>query len=177
MSVSLEQQSSLLERQLTELEGLPYCFPDGALVLDNPQQLDSGAQLLQLLPTAASWPPATEDECAVCFDERCNVQFRPCEHVCICSSCARSGRFDACVICRAPVSVALGLDEVTLARELLPCFTFRIKFDLCTGLSVEAFVSMPHDYPEVPPEIVLSCPELPDGLVAAVSVCPTNQCV
>ena len=43
----------------------------------------------------------TESECIVCFENKSNMLYTDCLHLCVCNSCDRKGKFTKCPICRA----------------------------------------------------------------------------
>ena len=62
-------------------------------------------------PGLTSDPAA--DECLVCSDNKRDVLFQPCGHVCACANCA--DRVKKCLICRREV---LGYTEVGGERDV-----------------------------------------------------------
>ena len=42
----------------------------------------------------------TEPECIICFENKSNILYLECLHVCVCNSCDRKGKFTKCPICR-----------------------------------------------------------------------------
>ena len=45
----------------------------------------------------------TEPECIICFENKSNILYLECLHVCVCNSCDRKGKFNKCPLCRAKV--------------------------------------------------------------------------
>ena len=44
-----------------------------------------------------------EDECVVCFENKPNILFVDCLHICVCSECNSEGNFNKCPICRKKI--------------------------------------------------------------------------
>ena len=42
----------------------------------------------------------TETECIVCFENKPNMLYTDCLHLCVCNSCDRKGKFSKCPMCR-----------------------------------------------------------------------------
>ena len=42
----------------------------------------------------------TESECIICFENKPNMLYTDCLHVCVCNSCDRKGKFTKCPMCR-----------------------------------------------------------------------------
>ena len=42
----------------------------------------------------------TESECIICFENKSNMLFTDCLHVCVCNVCDSKGRFNKCPMCR-----------------------------------------------------------------------------
>ena len=42
----------------------------------------------------------TESECIICFENKPNMLYTDCLHLCICNSCDRKGKFTKCPLCR-----------------------------------------------------------------------------
>ena len=42
----------------------------------------------------------TEPECIICFENKPNILFLECFHLCVCNVCDSKGRFNKCPICR-----------------------------------------------------------------------------
>ena len=45
----------------------------------------------------------TEPECIICFENKPNILFLECLHVCVCNVCDSKGRFNKCPICRTKI--------------------------------------------------------------------------
>ena len=45
----------------------------------------------------------TEPECIICFENKSNILYLECLHVCVCNSCDRKGKFNKCPLCRAKI--------------------------------------------------------------------------
>ena len=44
--------------------------------------------------------PIKEDECVVCYENKPNILFTDCLHICVCLECDKTGNFNKCPICR-----------------------------------------------------------------------------
>ena len=44
--------------------------------------------------------PITETECIVCYENKPNILFTDCLHLCVCDSCNEKGKFSNCPMCR-----------------------------------------------------------------------------
>ena len=42
----------------------------------------------------------TESECIICFENKSNILYLECLHVCVCNVCDSEGRFNKCPMCR-----------------------------------------------------------------------------
>ena len=42
----------------------------------------------------------TESECIICFENKPNMLYTDCLHLCVCNSCDRKGKFTKCPMCR-----------------------------------------------------------------------------
>ena len=42
----------------------------------------------------------TEPECIICFENKPNMLYLECMHLCVCNSCDRKGKFSKCPMCR-----------------------------------------------------------------------------
>ena len=42
----------------------------------------------------------TESECIICFENKSNILYLECLHVCVCNVCDSKGRFNKCPMCR-----------------------------------------------------------------------------
>ena len=60
-------------------------------------------------------------ECVICMSEERDTMLLPCRHLCLCSSCAQSLRFQAnsCPICRCPFKAALNLRVLQRYRAMV----------------------------------------------------------
>ena len=45
----------------------------------------------------------TEPECTICFENKSNILFLECLHVCVCNVCDSEGRFNKCPLCRTKI--------------------------------------------------------------------------
>ena len=45
----------------------------------------------------------TESECIICFENKPNMLFLECLHVCVCNVCDRKGKFNKCPMCRTKI--------------------------------------------------------------------------
>ena len=45
----------------------------------------------------------TEPECIICFENKSNILFLECLHVCVCNVCDSKGRFNRCPLCRTKI--------------------------------------------------------------------------
>ena len=45
----------------------------------------------------------TEPECIICFENKSNILFLECFHLCICNVCDSKGRFNRCPLCRTKI--------------------------------------------------------------------------
>ena len=45
----------------------------------------------------------TEPECIICFENKPNILYLECLHVCVCNECDRKGKFSKCPICRTKI--------------------------------------------------------------------------
>ena len=45
----------------------------------------------------------TEPECIICFENKPNILFLECFHLCVCNVCDSKGRFNKCPMCRAKI--------------------------------------------------------------------------
>ena len=41
-----------------------------------------------------------EEDCVICFENKPNILFTDCLHVCVCADCNKVGNFNKCPICR-----------------------------------------------------------------------------
>ena len=44
-----------------------------------------------------------EPECVVCFENKSNILFLDCYHICVCNVCDSKGRFNRCPLCRTKI--------------------------------------------------------------------------
>ena len=52
----------------------------------------------------------TEEVCAICYDNKPNIIFKPCGHTSICKSCYNLGKINTCPMCRTKLTHALHCD-------------------------------------------------------------------
>ena len=45
----------------------------------------------------------TESECIICFENKSNILYLECLHVCVCNVCDSKGRFNRCPMCRTRI--------------------------------------------------------------------------
>ena len=45
----------------------------------------------------------TESECIICFENKPNMLFTECMHLCVCNICDSKGRFNKCPMCRTKI--------------------------------------------------------------------------
>ena len=45
----------------------------------------------------------TEPECIICFENKSNILYLECLHVCVCNVCDSKGKFNKCPLCRAKI--------------------------------------------------------------------------
>ena len=45
----------------------------------------------------------TESECIICFENKSNILYLECLHVCVCNVCDSKGRFNKCPLCRTKI--------------------------------------------------------------------------
>ena len=45
----------------------------------------------------------TEPECIICFENKSNILYLECSHVCVCNVCDSKGRFNKCPLCRTKI--------------------------------------------------------------------------
>ena len=45
----------------------------------------------------------TEPECIICFENKSNILFLECFHLCVCNVCDSKGRFNRCPLCRTKI--------------------------------------------------------------------------
>ena len=45
----------------------------------------------------------TESECIICFENKSNILYLECLHVCVCNVCDSKGRFNRCPLCRTKI--------------------------------------------------------------------------
>ena len=45
----------------------------------------------------------TEPECIICFENKSNIIFLECFHLCVCNVCDSKGRFNRCPLCRTKI--------------------------------------------------------------------------
>ena len=45
----------------------------------------------------------TEPECIICFENKSNILFLECFHLCVCNVCDSKGRFNKCPLCRTKI--------------------------------------------------------------------------
>ena len=45
----------------------------------------------------------TESECIICFENKSNILYLECLHVCVCNVCDGKGRFNKCPMCRTKI--------------------------------------------------------------------------
>ena len=81
---------------------------DPGIVVMTPPSASHVAQSASLLSTAHIHEPAeTDDEeyqCILCFKNRVNARFSPCEHTVCCSSCYSKMAKNQCPVCRAEIT-------------------------------------------------------------------------
>ena len=44
-----------------------------------------------------------EQECVICFENKSNILYLDCLHVCVCNDCDSKGRFNKCPLCRTKI--------------------------------------------------------------------------
>ena len=44
-----------------------------------------------------------EPECIICFENKSNILYLKCLHVCVCNVCDSKGRFNKCPLCRTKI--------------------------------------------------------------------------
>ena len=54
----------------------------------------------------------TEEVCAICYENKPNIIFKPCGHVSICKTCFYKGSIETCILCRAELTHALCCDII-----------------------------------------------------------------
>jgi len=81
---------------------------DPGIVVMTPPSASHVAHSSSLLSTAHIYEPAeTDDEeyqCILCFKNRVNARFSPCEHTVCCSSCYSKMAKNQCPVCRAEIT-------------------------------------------------------------------------
>ena len=45
----------------------------------------------------------SEPECIICFENKSNILYLECLHVCVCNVCDSKGRFNKCPLCRIKI--------------------------------------------------------------------------
>ena len=45
----------------------------------------------------------TELECIICYENKSNMLFLECKHICICNVCDSKGKFSKCPMCRTKI--------------------------------------------------------------------------
>ena len=45
----------------------------------------------------------TESECIICYENKPNILFSECMHICVCNVCDSKGRFNKCPMCRTKI--------------------------------------------------------------------------
>ena len=45
----------------------------------------------------------TESECIICYENKPNILFSECLHICVCNICDSKGRFNKCPMCRTKI--------------------------------------------------------------------------
>ena len=45
----------------------------------------------------------TESECIICFENKPNMLYTDCLHLCVCNDCDRKGKFTKCPLCRTKI--------------------------------------------------------------------------
>ena len=45
-----------------------------------------------------------EDECVICFENKPNILFVECLHICVCKQCDKKGNFNKCPLCRKKIN-------------------------------------------------------------------------
>lgn len=86
---------------------------DPGIVVMTPPSASHVAQSASLLSTAHIHEPAeTDDEeyqCILCFKNRVNARFSPCEHTVCCSSCYSKMAKNQCPVCRAEITQIMNI--------------------------------------------------------------------
>ena len=86
---------------------------DPGIVVMTPPSASHVAQSSSLLSTAHIHEPAeTDDEeyqCILCFKNRVNARFSPCEHTVCCSSCYSKMAKNQCPVCRAEITQIMNI--------------------------------------------------------------------
>ena len=54
----------------------------------------------------------TEEVCAICFDNKPNIIFKPCGHTSICNICYETGEIKVCPLCRTKLTHSLRCDII-----------------------------------------------------------------
>lgn len=69
-------------------------------------------------------------DCVICMSDERDTMLLPCRHLCLCSSCAQSLRFQAnsCPICRCPFKAALNLRLIERNNKATASSTVQSRF-------------------------------------------------
>uniref|UniRef100_A0A6G1SJ38 RING-type E3 ubiquitin transferase n=1 Tax=Aceria tosichella TaxID=561515 RepID=A0A6G1SJ38_9ACAR len=80
-------------------------------------------------------------ECVICMSDERDTMLLPCRHLCLCSSCAQSLRYQAnsCPICRCPFKAALNIRVIQREQYLQPRSWSNSEAST-DGLAIETFV-------------------------------------
>uniref|UniRef100_A0A915KDU0 RING-type E3 ubiquitin transferase n=1 Tax=Romanomermis culicivorax TaxID=13658 RepID=A0A915KDU0_ROMCU len=93
-------------------------------IYQQPQKVSSrSVDSLQKDPTPAVSSQSSFDECMICSDERRQMLFSPCGHVCVCESCAQ--RTKKCLLCKDIIRHCSKIEECVVCAENRASILFR----------------------------------------------------
>ena len=83
------------------IEGIFFvCIDVNAIVIPNYDSNDDYDEVEDNKPTRKT---ILEQECVICFENKSNILYLDCLHVCVCNVCDSKGRFNKCPFCRTKI--------------------------------------------------------------------------
>ena len=76
------------------------CIDVGAMVIPDYDSDDDYDEVEDNKPARKT---ILEQECVICFENKSNILYLDCLHVCVCNVCDSKGRFNKCPLCRTKI--------------------------------------------------------------------------
>ena len=84
-----------------DIEGIFFvCIDVNAIVIPDYDSNDDYDEVVDNKPARKT---ILEEECIICFENKSNMLYLDCLHVCVCNVCDSKGKFNKCPLCRTKI--------------------------------------------------------------------------